>query len=210
MARGARCHLIGRSESFPFHTFTRAAATALGRAFSRFWAAWASLGLPPRRQVGLEVMARRTGRPHPLALVIAGHEGKQYLVSMLGECEWVKNVRTQGEAYLNSGRRRRARFEEVPVEGRAPIIKEYLLSHPGHGRTSGLARRRRWQTAGGWHRTTLSSGSCIRTRRLGATRTNAVAGSEVGAIAPAAIGSSSRRRCRIASRRMQESDDTEQ
>ena len=154
-------------------------ATALGRAFSRFWAAWASLGLPPRRQVGLEVMARRTGRPHPLALVIAGHEGKQYLVSMLGECEWVKNVRTQGEAYLNSGRRRRARFEEVPVEGRAPIIKEYLLSHPGHGRTSGLARRRRWQTAGGWHRTTLSSGSCIRTRRLGATRTNAVAGSEV-------------------------------
>ena len=28
-------------------------ATALGRAFSRCWAAWASLGLPPRRQAGL-------------------------------------------------------------------------------------------------------------------------------------------------------------
>src|SRR6516225_11835873 len=154
-------------------------ATGLGKSFSRFWSWWASLGLPPYRQVALEVKGRRTGRSHTLALVIAGYEGKQYLVSMLGECEWVKNVRTQGEAYLNSGRRRRARFEEVPVEGRAPIIKEYLLSHPGHGRTSGLARRRRWQTAGGWHRTTLSSGSCIRTRRLGATRTNAVAGSEV-------------------------------
>jgi len=101
--------------------------------------------------VGLEVMGRRTGRPHPLALVIAGHEGKQYLVSMLGECEWVKNVRTQGEAYLNSGRRRRARFEEVPVEGRAPIIKEYLRLAPGARPHIGLGTTRPSQTAGGWH-----------------------------------------------------------
>ena len=75
-------------------------ATGLGKSFSRFWSAWASLGLPPRRQVGLEVKGRRTGRPHTLALVIAGHEGEQYLVSMLGECEWVKNVRAQGEAQI--------------------------------------------------------------------------------------------------------------
>ena len=41
-------------------------ATALGRAFSRFWAAWASLGLPPRRQVGLEEYLRLApgARPH--------------------------------------------------------------------------------------------------------------------------------------------------
>src|SRR5262249_18337111 len=106
-------------------------ATALGRAFSRFWAAWASLGLPPRRQVGLEVKGRRTGRPHTLAGVVAGDQGEWYLVSMLGECEWVKNGRTQGEAYIIGGRRRKARFEEVPVEGRAPIIKEYPRLAPG-------------------------------------------------------------------------------
>jgi len=106
-------------------------ATALGKAFSQFWAAWASLGLPPRRQVGLEVKGRRTGRPHTLAVVVAGYQGEWYLVSMLGECEWVKNVRTQGEAYIISGRRRKARFEEVPVEGRTPIIKEYLRLAPG-------------------------------------------------------------------------------
>jgi hypothetical protein len=107
-------------------------ARALGKAFSRFWAAWASLGLPPRRQVGMEVNGRRTGRPHRLAVVIAKHEGEQYLVSMVGEKEWVKNVRAAGgEAHIISGRRRKVRLEEVPVEERAPIIKEYLRLAPG-------------------------------------------------------------------------------
>ena len=106
-------------------------ATGLGKAFSRFWSAWASLGLPPRRQVGLEVKGRRTSRPHTVALVIAGHEGEHYLVSMLGECEWVKNVRSSGEADIISGGRRKVRLEEVPVESRAPIIKEYLRLAPG-------------------------------------------------------------------------------
>ena len=106
-------------------------ATGLGKSFSRFWSAWASFGLPPRRQVGLEVKGRRTGRPHTVALVIAGYEGEHYLVSMLGECEWVKNVRAQAEAQIISGRRRKVRLEEVPVERRAPIIKEYIRLAPG-------------------------------------------------------------------------------
>jgi F420H(2)-dependent quinone reductase len=106
-------------------------ATALGRAFSRFWTAWASMGLPPWRQVGLEVKGRRTAQPHRLALVVAKHEGQQYLVSMMGESEWVKNVRARGEAFLISGRRRKVMLEEVPLEGRAPIIKEYLRLAPG-------------------------------------------------------------------------------
>ena len=105
-------------------------ATGLGKAFSRFWSAWASFGLP-RRQVALEVKGRRTGRPHTVALVIAGYEGEQYLVSMLGECEWVKNVRAQGEAQIISGRRRKVKLEEVPIERRAPIIKEYIRLAPG-------------------------------------------------------------------------------
>ena len=32
---------------------------------------------------------------------------------MRGDCEWVKNVRTQRRAYVVNGRRRKARFEEV-------------------------------------------------------------------------------------------------
>jgi hypothetical protein len=81
--------------------------------------------------MGLEVKGRRTSRPHTLAVVVAGHEGQQYLVSMLGECEWVKNVRAQGEVCLISGRRHKVRLEEVPIEGRAPIIKEYIRLAPG-------------------------------------------------------------------------------
>lgn len=117
-------------------------ARALGKAFSRFWAAWASLGLPPRRQVGMEVKGRRSGRPHRLAVVVAKHEGEQYLVSMVGEKEWVKNVRAAGgEAYIVSGRRRKVRLEEVPVQRRAPIIKEYLRLAPGGRPHIGLSAK---------------------------------------------------------------------
>jgi hypothetical protein len=118
---------------FPVSYFYRnRRATALGRGFSRFWAWWASLGLPPRRQVGLEVRGRRTGRVHTVAVVIARRGDEQYLVSMLGECEWVKNVRAaRGEAQIISGRRRRVRLEEVPIPARAPIIKEYVRVAPG-------------------------------------------------------------------------------
>jgi len=79
-------------------------ATALGQAFSGFWAAWASLGLRPRRQVGLEVKGRTTGDAHTIALVVANFEGEEYLVSMLGQCEWVRNARAAGEAVIVAGR----------------------------------------------------------------------------------------------------------
>ena len=71
------------------------------------------------------------GSSPTVALVIAGYEGQQYLVSMLGECEWVKNVRASGEAHIISGRRRKVRLEEVPIERRASITKEYIRRAPG-------------------------------------------------------------------------------
>jgi deazaflavin-dependent oxidoreductase (nitroreductase family) len=106
--------------------YSGARATALGKAFSRFYVAWASLGLPPRRLMGLEVTGRRSGRPRRLAVVVTRHEGQLYLVSMLGECEWVKNVRAGGRTRLISGRPRDVVLEEVLVGDHAPIIKEYL------------------------------------------------------------------------------------
>lgn len=117
----------------PLSWFYRAGkATALGKAFSNFWATWASLGLPPYRQLGLEVRGRRTGQPHRVAVVVAKHEGREYLVSMVGEGEWVKNVRAAGgDAYMVSSRRRKVRLQEVSIDRRAPIIKEYLRVAPG-------------------------------------------------------------------------------
>jgi deazaflavin-dependent oxidoreductase (nitroreductase family) len=118
---------------FPVSHFYRSGkATALGKVFSRFWAAWALLGLPPWRQVGLEVRGRKTGDPHTVAVVVARHDGGQYLVSMLGECEWVRNVRAAlGQAWIVGFQRREVRLEEVPVEQRAPIIKDYIRLAPG-------------------------------------------------------------------------------
>jgi hypothetical protein len=59
---------------------------------------------------------------------------------MLGECEWVRNVRASGEAAIISGRRRRMRLEEVPAKRRAPIIKEYLRLAPSGGPHIGLGK----------------------------------------------------------------------
>jgi F420H(2)-dependent quinone reductase len=117
----------------PVSGFYRAGrAIALGRVFSHFWAAWTSLGLPPRRQRGLEVKGRTTGRPHRLAIVVATHEGQECLVSMVGEGEWVKNVQAAGgEADLISSRRRKVSLQAVPDDRRAPIIGEYVRLAPG-------------------------------------------------------------------------------
>lgn len=106
-------------------------ATPLGKEFSSFWAWWAATGLPPWRQVALEMTGRRSGRIHRLAVVTARHEGRDYLVSMLGECEWVKNVRAHPEAWIVSGRRRKVTLAEVPIDQRAPIIRDYLRRAPG-------------------------------------------------------------------------------
>lgn len=107
-------------------------ATRLGRIFSRFWATWARLGLPPRRQLALEVRGRTTGDKHSMAVVVTRHGGQDYLVSMLGEGEWVKNVRAaNGSACLIGRRRRSVTLVEISTGERAPIIREFVRLAPG-------------------------------------------------------------------------------
>jgi hypothetical protein len=73
-------------------------------------------------------------------MVIAKYAGTEYLVSMLGECEWVRNARAQDAAWIISRKRRKVRLEEVPVDLRAPIIKEYLRLAPGARPHIGLGK----------------------------------------------------------------------
>jgi hypothetical protein len=73
-------------------------------------------------------------------MVIAKYAGAEYLVSMLGECEWVRNARAQGEGWIISRKRQKVRLEEVPVDLRAPIIKEYLRLAPGARPHIGLGK----------------------------------------------------------------------
>ena len=102
------------------------------RRYARFWNMALRLGLLPGRWVTLDVRGRRTGRITRFPLGMADVGGQWYLVSMLGECNWVQNVRAAGgRATLRRRRARPVRLVEMPVEERAPVIRRYVEKVPG-------------------------------------------------------------------------------
>lgn len=106
----------------------------IARGLNRLWATVASSGASANLGMEtLEVTGRTSGRIISLPVVLAVVDGQRYLVSMLGEnVQWVKNVRAAGgRAALRSGKREDVQLEEVPVNQRAPILKEYLKRAPG-------------------------------------------------------------------------------
>ena len=108
--------------------------TRLGRFVNNALAWLSGLGLTRRILLTLQVKGRLSGRLRTNVLVVARHEGRCYLVSMLGEgSEWVRNVRAAGgEAFVKRGRARPVKLIEVPVSERGPILKTYC-----HVATSG-------------------------------------------------------------------------
>ena len=116
-------------------------ATPLGRRFSQFWAGWAALGLPSFQMARLELRGPKTGKLLRLAVVPVRHANQQYLVSMLGECAWVRAARVNPEATIVKFRRRRVKLEEVPVRERAAIIQAFLRIAPGGRPHIGLGAR---------------------------------------------------------------------
>jgi hypothetical protein len=99
--------------------------------FGRLWnsaCAWVSgLGLTPHTLITLKVKSRSTGRLCSTVLVGATHQGRRYVVSMLGDnSEWVKNVRAGGgKAFIKRGRLSPVVLTEIPPEERAPILKAW-------------------------------------------------------------------------------------
>ncbi len=107
-------------------------ANAAAKRYVAVWNRLLRLGLLPRRWVVLEVPGRTSGRPVRLPLGMARHEGRWYLVSMLGECNWTKNVRAAGgDACLLRVRRHPVRLTEVPPRERGPILRGYVRKVPG-------------------------------------------------------------------------------
>jgi hypothetical protein len=92
-----------------------------------------ALGIAPNYLVTLEVVGRQSGKKVSLPLVMAVVDGERYLVSMLGnDASWVRNVQAAGgKATLRHGVTEQVLLEEVAVEKRAPILKEYLRCAPG-------------------------------------------------------------------------------
>lgn len=105
---------------------------ATARRYARLWKLVFAIGVLPRRWVTLEVRGRRSGKTTSFPLGMADVDGRWYVVSMLGECSWVANVRAaNGEVVLRRRRRRAARLVEVPVERRAAILQRYVDKVPG-------------------------------------------------------------------------------
>ena len=107
--------------------------TRFGKLTNRVMGYYASSGVPAFRMATLEVPGRKSGRPTSTVLVVAHHEGNEYLVSMLGEnSDWVKNARAAGlHVALRHGGARKVTLEEVLPADRAPILKAYLKAAPG-------------------------------------------------------------------------------
>jgi deazaflavin-dependent oxidoreductase (nitroreductase family) len=95
----------------------------------------ASTGVLPEKWPGdpvcgpasLEVLGRRSGKPRANMVTWVEYDGARYFVSMLGpRSDWVRNISAAGgKAVLRRRGGRRVRLEEVPVEARAPIIRQW-------------------------------------------------------------------------------------
>ncbi len=101
--------------------------TRLGRIVNRL-NGWVSARFGPPVQQVLEVRGRTSGRTRATPVVVVPLGADQFLVSMLGPgSEWVRNVAAaDGIAALRHGRRQRVRVVEVPVDERAPVLREYV------------------------------------------------------------------------------------
>lgn len=116
-----------RSDRYLRSMYAGGRGDARARRWARAWVRIISTGLMPRRWVVLEVRGRRTGTVTRFPLGLADVDGRWYCVSMLGECNWVRNVRAaDGRAVLRARRSGPVRLTEVPVADRAPILRRYV------------------------------------------------------------------------------------
>jgi len=104
----------------------------IARILNREIAKSASKNISPDGVVALEVVGRKSGRIVSFPVVMTVVEGQRYLASMLGESQWVRNVRTAGgRAVLRSGGYEKVQLTEIPASERARILKVYLHAAPG-------------------------------------------------------------------------------
>ena len=82
--------------------------------------------------MALEVIGRKSGKVISFPLVMVRVDEQRYLASMLGESQWVCNVRAAGgKAVLRNGGYEEVQLTEIPVSERAPFLKAYLNAAPG-------------------------------------------------------------------------------
>ena len=78
----------------------------------------------------LRVRGRKSGRIYETPVRIAIMNGQRYILSMLGETQWVRNLRSAGKAQLLAGKSIESiRVEELTGEKKASFLAWYC-EHP--------------------------------------------------------------------------------
>jgi hypothetical protein len=104
-----------------------------------------SLGLAPRDAVTLRVRGRRSGKPRRIPILRTPCRGEDYLVSLAGESEWVRNVRAAaGRATIRRRAARPAHLIEVPTDERPAVLSEYLRRGAERGGAGAAAQQARY------------------------------------------------------------------
>ena len=78
----------------------------------------------------LRVQGRTSGRLYDVPVRIAVLDGQRYVLSMLGESQWVRNLRASGTAELVVGKAiERVRAQEIQGEEKTAFLRWYC-QHP--------------------------------------------------------------------------------
>src|SRR5215831_5582337 len=89
--RGAGARIMRYNDQYLRWLYKRGRPNKFARLQNRASAAAFGAGIWPRRVAALDVRGRTSGRIITLPVVITEHTGDRYLVSMLGEVNWVRN-----------------------------------------------------------------------------------------------------------------------
>lgn len=86
------------------------------------------LGLPVGPAVLLSVRGRTSGKIYTIPVELVENSGTRFLVAAFGEVNWVRNLRSAGQAQLTRRRRTEAiRVVELETREAAPILKQFLI-----------------------------------------------------------------------------------
>ena len=80
----------------------------------------------------LSVPGRNSGRMQTTPVSPLVVDGRRYVVGGSAQADWVKNARAAGWGILARGRKEeRVRLVELPLEERAPVLREFPRKVPG-------------------------------------------------------------------------------
>lgn len=133
-----------KPQDYSARTAYRPSATWYRR-LNRIGIVLTSLGWAPRDAVTLEVRGRVSGRPRRVPILRTRHDGQDYLVSLAGQSQWVKNLRAaNGEGVIHRRGARRIRAVEVEPQDAADIIAAYLRAGRARSGAQGGLKQARY------------------------------------------------------------------